>query len=408
MAVSTYHGITNIEGLEAGDTVSPGNSEMAAVGSVFVSTGIQHSGTYKLAVVSGGTANYLPIPVGFGSAGEASSGDKDVVLYRGYLYISFNGITAGTWMRILSFGDAWDTAPTERLYVEMNSTGAVRVNGGTASGNVLTTTGSYAYRIEVLGDADATEQEVRVNGATVCTNTAALSDMDFIAIGNFAAGSGTLVVAWDDILVESADNRLYINWPTDQPTTNDANLRMYQDGDDAVNNAWTAFGGGTKYDDVDEVVPDDDTTYIYTATLNNKQDFTYQTAAAAGISLAAGESIHAVKVQTKVRYSAATPSLSQRLISGATTNQTLARAATSAWRSHCSRVYQFDPNTGLDWTTSGLDAIKSGVEHYGGDTKQLDVTWQALSVDYGTELAVPEGPAGFNDDHALGSREMVR
>lgn len=390
MGLPTAHGVTNIEGYESGAFPAVLGDVMPSAGAIFITAGAARTGTYKLAVVSGATPNYHMLPVHYGTEGSVSTFNRDVIIHRQYALFSINSITGGTWMRILSTGENWNGFTNEHDFVEMDSNGFLRVNGGASSNPLSVSIGGY-HLIEFLSDADANIQEVYVDGFFFASNTTVHADMDWIAVGNYVGGAGLLVSVWDDALVESADLRADVNLSH----SDGANLRMFQDGDAALN-GWTGVPGPNKWDDVDEVVADGDTSYNTWATVpvGAEQEYTYQTAAAAGLSFAAGETIKAVKVQTRNKYIGVVGAhMNQRLHSGGTTNVTLTQAAQATYQTRTAKVYRFDPDTGLPWTEAGLNALITGVTHL-TNGQELRVTQQLLSVDWGP----PFTPTTFNPD----------
>ena len=394
MGLPTAHGVTNIEGFESGAFSAVLGDAMTSAGNVFITAGGAHTGTYKLAVVSGALANYSQLPVHFGTDGQVSSVDRDVIILRGHGFITFNSITGGTWMRIMSSGENWNGLPVELDYVEMDSNGYLRVNGGVSSNPLSVAIGSF-HLFEFLFDTDASIQEVYVDGFLFCSNTTAHGDMDWLAAGNYVGGAGTLVIIWDDFLVESADSRLDVNLSH----TDGANLRMFQDTDIITN--WTPVpGAGNNYDEDDEVVKDEDATYLHATWPGFGgapiiEEHGYETAAAAGLSFAAGETVKAVKLQSRNKYvGSPNGNMNQRMHSGGTTDTTLSQAAQATYKTRTAKVYRFDPNTGLDWTEAGLNAVITGVTHLGIASRTLRLTQQLLSVDWGP----PFTPTTFNPD----------
>lgn len=386
MGISTAHGVSNIEGWESGSLVEPVNSQLATVGNVFVAAGGHNGSAYDCAVLQGGTPNYQQLPISFTAAGAASTTDKAVVVVRLYIYLNFMVVGAGGWMRIFGAGYNWNLGGTETAYIEADATQHLRINGGAASAGTLSA-GSW-HKLEVLLDHVNMLQVVYLDNVAFCSNTANIQAMDFLYVGDMVGAAGNSGVwLYDTLLVESSNSPLQVNIPFDTGT----NLRMFQDGDSATYNLWLASVGPGKYQDADEVVPNDAADYVFSnsgvSPPDQAQEFTLQSAAAAGIALGPNDSIKAVKLQSRFRSGAGSPGFVQRLHSGATINKTSFTTASGSWLSRCSKVYQFDPDDGLDWTTADLDALEVGVEHqYNVPGTQLQCTWESLTVDFGLEF----------------------
>lgn len=385
MAISTAHGVTNIEGFESGSVNEPPNNQLLWNNMFMIANPIAHSGNYMAWAFPGPGVHYGQLPISFSPSGLASGLDKGVVVVRFYF---LPWVLAGVnWGRIFGAGFNWNLPPgTETAYLEINPAGNLRINGGAASALAIPG-GPVWVKIELLLNAADNIQEVYVNDVPFATNTANILPMDYVNIGDFVGGGGLggSLFAWDDLLIESDDSPLKVNLPFDGGN----NLRLLQDGDSAGVNQWNAFPGPAKWTGVDETPPNDAVDYVWTFNINDAQEFTYQAPAAAGIVLGPNDSIKAVKVQTRHTFINATPGIIQRLRSGATLDSTTFQFTMVNWASRLSKVYQFDPDTGADWTIgppNGLDGVETGVENTGPNFLIEAATWQGLTVDFGLEF----------------------
>jgi hypothetical protein len=124
-----------------------------------------------------------------------------------------------------------------------------------------------------------------------------------------------------------------------------------------TNAAWVPLAGNN-YAAVDDRPSDDDTTYVATAT--NAQKDTYNLAAC-GLAYVV---IPRVWVELTALRGAGggTNQIKPILISGATETIGTAISPGTAYDRHVSIDYTTDPNTGVNWTTAGLDAAEAGVQ----------------------------------------------
>lgn len=159
---------------------------------------------------------------------------------------------------------------------------------GSASSALSTATW---YRIELHADTttlSSTSAELRLNGSTTASGTANLAAaFDRIQFGVMDTSS-TSDLYFDDIAINgpsSASN----NWPGEGKIVH---MQPNADGD---NVAWADSGGNSiDYDEVDEIPPDDDSTYIHSSSAGNLEDLNLESASSAGIG--ASDTITAVSV----------------------------------------------------------------------------------------------------------------
>lgn len=113
---------------------------------------------------------------------------------------------------------------------------------------------------------------------------------------------------------------------------------------------------GSNYQNVDEIGPDDDTTYnSSTATTTKDQIATSDTTPAAPL---------AVQPVVRGRYiPTGSANLKVGLKSGATEDQDSAVAIDSAYANYHGKIYETDPNTSSAWTVSNADSSEVSYEH---------------------------------------------
>jgi hypothetical protein len=120
---------------------------------------------------------------------------------------------------------------------------------------------------------------------------------------------------------------------------------------------WTPSTGTDNYAMVDEVISDDDTTYVATSTSGHYDiygygDLTYSTA------------IPGMVLKSEVRDdAAASPSVYNVIESGTTTSDGTSAVVSSATYTGVVRVSETDPDTAAAWSAAGVNAANFGLKH---------------------------------------------
>jgi hypothetical protein len=126
---------------------------------------------------------------------------------------------------------------------------------------------------------------------------------------------------------------------------------------DGEHNQWTALNGGSKYVEVDEIGPDDDTTYIHDGTAGNRQCFGFGTLPS---DIA---SIKAVQLCSVNRYVTTGPhSIRNYVREVGTANHDSAAQALTTQHVGYPDLLANDPVTGAPWTKSGFEARQYGIK----------------------------------------------
>ena len=149
-----------------------------------------------------------------------------------------------------------------------------------------------------------------------------------------------------------------------QPTGSDCNyytsqIKVLRPDANGTYTGWTLGSGTSDWTQIDERVPDGSTTYVASnSNASEKVSFNASSTATVGIS----GTIHAVKTQVAVQEAASNnDTIFQALvISGATESATTSQTALSNSYVHQEMFFTTDPDTGVDWTTGGVDGIQLG------------------------------------------------
>lgn len=244
--------------------------------------------------------------------------------------------------------------PVLRLLLKSNATLELLDRTGASLGTTAALTSGTWYCIEInCNKGAAAAFELRIDGVTILSGTADQGTVDLGAtfFGKFSNRNGqTINVYYDDILQRNdtwcGPGRI-------------VNLRPDANG---TFSAWTAGTGASDYQEIDEIPPDDDTSYIAnTAVANTSSTFNMQSASALGVS----GTIQAVAPWLTLRdIVAGGPRTAFRLKSGGTTTGDLLAMTTSGVSTgylSFMDIIPLDPNTGLPWTIAAINALEVGV-----------------------------------------------
>jgi hypothetical protein len=118
---------------------------------------------------------------------------------------------------------------------------------------------------------------------------------------------------------------------------------------------WTNLGVQSAYKLVNELSSDEDSGYVYDATVNDQERFTFP-----GVT---GGSVKGVMMYARARKDDAT-ARSIRLVakSGATVGDNGADIALSTTYQSYNAIFETDPNTSAAWTPTALNAAEFGIK----------------------------------------------
>lgn len=252
---------------------------------------------------------------------------------------------------ILGFYDGTNSGPNVRL----NGSGmlvAYRANTvlGTATMSALTA-GSWHYIEMKAHIADSPNGTFEIwldgvqvyNGSSLDTKESTNATVDTFFIGGKAsAGGSSASLYFDDV------------YCTDGELFGDCRVKAYFPDGAGATTQWTKSGGSANYEMVDDVDPDDDSTYNYSSTATQKDTFALP-ATPGGVT-----DIYAVRVTVLARKDdAATREIATVVRSGGSDYEGTAIALSTTY-TYLSTYYDTDPNTATDWTTGGVDAMEVG------------------------------------------------
>ena len=132
--------------------------------------------------------------------------------------------------------------------------------------------------------------------------------------------------------------------------------------------------------DGEAYVPDLDSSYVYTSTLNNLSAFTFTTVASSGLDLTNGYTD--ARLNAYVRRASAADAWGRTHVRVGSTNYQV--AGSESWSNSASYEYltasmEFNPVTTNQWTAAELDAIQGVIElSSAGNTLRCSALWVAI------------------------------
>lgn len=313
--------------------------------------------------------------------------------------------------RIISVNGSVSGGTSERVYITLDNTGALRLYDedgviGSASSPLSTDTW---YRIEILTDrspsAGSHEIRARIDGTEFAGSATRDISAGFLALhigGNLNKEAQT-TGNWyfDDVAINSSTGSFQTSYPGQGSIVH---LRPNATGD---NSAWT--GDNT---DIDEVTPDDATTTISSSTLNQTEDVNLDDTSA---SVGSNATINVVSVGVRANSDATTANarfvLRIKASSGGTTEETSnINNNTTTWytnsqsppRAYVLTLYDLPGASTTAWTKADLDAAQIGVRLSVSNSVQIayiSTLW--MSVDYVPNVN-PDAPSSLGG-HVAGA-----
>jgi hypothetical protein len=332
------------------------------------------TGTFSVQNVTDRTAYALKVnpadaAAGWNRFGGFSANGTSAVLGR----------TAETWYQFyfqveaLPSADTYvaqvvNSAGTRVVGIYITSVGALHLAAAGASASAGTLSTGVWYRINLRVTSNGTSHLSVDTGAEVST-TAANVTQDLLELGT-PANSGSAVYYYDDGCIGS----------TEFVPSEYAIRYQRPNGDGTYTGTW-AGGTGTTFTTVNQVVTDEDTTYIAaTATGDNtNRSFTLAASIAATIN-----PIISCKLLGRCRTDSISGSSTVGLLvrSGTTDSETTGREWTASYVTYA-KMFPLDPNGSVAWTKTSIDAAQVGV--FGDTLAQVQrctqLMFAVLSVD---------------------------
>lgn len=260
-----------------------------------------------------------------------------------------------------------DNANDPQFTLRLNSTGHLELLRGSISGTSLAVStaavfppGSYHY-VEVagrIGEASPAggQIEVRVNGVEVDGLTLDSVDLQSTSVPTVAQ----YVVCRSQTTGGATFDYCDLSHGSTETFVGDTSWYWNAASADTVESDWVRNTGSTDYECIDDVTPDDDTTYIEASTAAEVSIFDVT-----NLPATASEVVAVIAVSLARKADAGDGELTQGVVStlgspDATSNGASHALGTSY--AYFKDVFAVDPATGIAWTPAGFNAAQYRVE----------------------------------------------
>jgi hypothetical protein len=257
------------------------------------------------------------------------------------------------------------------VYFLLNANRTVECAGSSFVGTSSALNLNQWYRLEVEGDGGpATGSEIarcRLDGVEwAASTTQSLAPAWYVRLGVNIEEVGTDTGEWfiDDVAVNDVNGTAQNTYPGEGSI-----VHVQPDGDGDADTAVTVTGCTNAFECVDEITPDDATTFVDLTATNSVIDVAMESAASAGI----GASDTVTLVQVGLRFTgvtSASTNINARVKSqsgGTVASGTVQTLTTTTWFTHQQafpRIYTLtrytDPQDSAAWTISDLDGMQVG------------------------------------------------
>ena len=244
-----------------------------------------------------------------------------------------------------------DEAGTAQVKVTVNASKGLNIYKGdntligSTADNIITSTVWGYLEIKIIIHATAGEVTIKYNGTQVFSDTAAdtKNGTDYINNITFRAVYNNLDTYFDDM------------WADDAQYHGNCQIKAFvPDTDSATHTAFARSTGSNDYECVDDNPPNDDTDYIYSATLADKSTFLITTGAL--------ETVKGVQVNNRAKVTAAGTRKIKTLVRSNGADYQGAEEDVTATYKFNSDIWETDPDDSNPWTQTKLEAAEYGLE----------------------------------------------
>ena len=345
-------------------------------GTPVYSTSTVRSGNRSLQ--SGPSTGGIAVTLGtFSATGVQQLATWSTIYARFYVY--FESLPSSGSFNPLIF-QLIDQAGTQGvLDIQLHPTTHKLVIPGVATGSTTLLTGQW-YRIEVKATHGASQSvEVRIDGEVELLVTMNVSNgvtpstsIGSVKVGKFGSSTDQAVTWYfDDILLK------------DDAFPGEGKIVRL---DPNANGNYTAWGVGagsasgdyTDVDDLNASTIDDDTTYVRTTTLNNRESSALESASDVGIN--SGDTINAVKAFAVVRDESTTCNWSLFLRDSTDFAQTTSADGSNTYGMRS--VIRSTNSSNASFSISDINSLEVGVQHNQSQARALRCTSMGVMVEY--------------------------
>jgi hypothetical protein len=247
--------------------------------------------------------------------------------------------------------------------VLLMTTGGIQVREGDVGGSIIAE-GDPIFPVDVWTHVEACFDrvgqtvEVRVNGVVACSATGVDMGLDNFAqytLGPLNVGAATRQYAIDD---HRAGDDL---GGSNDDFMGDKVVLLRLPIADASPSDFTPSAGSDRFAMVDEVGPDDGTTYIESANPGELQRFQFEDLPAGVVA------VHSIAFVTyAAKTDAGTADLATNVVSNGQKGLGTEHALALDYAYLPQQTFDLDPDGDIPWTLAKVDALESELEHVGG------------------------------------------
>lgn len=361
---------------------------LANTGSPSISSSIKRSGSYSLRTNPTSSTSYISHDCAYVDL-------SGTIHFRFYLYIATAPSATTTIFRAGS--------TTDYLTIRLTSGRQLQFFGGTTqlgSNSSTLNTGQW-YRVEIEWVTGSSKtQRARLDGSEFASGTYTSSGFNgVVRIG--VQNATTADLYFDDIGVNDDTGTDQNSW------LGDGKIVCIRPDGAGDNNNWLKSGGGAgdanNYTEVDEITPDNATTYLKTTTNNVIDDYNCQNTSDVGI--ASGSTITLIHVGVRYYSALATSSSVKARIKpssggSVTTGADLVATANNTWYSFTSSTtnsgYGRYSLTVYGWSVSDVDSMQIGIQSNVTFSDEIRVSTVWAMVEY-----VPAGATTYTITKSL-------
>lgn len=336
--------IKNFTGFETGDTSERITTVTSGTGAVAVQSTVKRTGSYALKCTAP-TTSTAAMKVG---RPDSTSLNIATAYHRVYVWFELLPVSASEEVIALN-----DLSSVLKLAVRVDSNGALSLWDSTGTAQIGSdwtgvTTGRW-YRIELSCASGASAAvELKVDGASVISGTGntGTSNHRDISLGKQTDRNGKSVTVY------------YDDWKCDDASFPGAGacvlVKPTGDGSAVL---WTVgAGGGSDWENVDELPPDGSTTYLLsTLTAGNEQYCVFEDLPAITLPICAVKALAVC-----LRDGASNGAYIVRIKRGADASSSASLTSTSTYVGK-GLVADVDPSTMAAWTVAGVNGCEAGV-----------------------------------------------
>lgn len=248
------------------------------------------------------------------------------------------------------------TGATEICHFSVSATGQLLFGRASVTAPVQTAAGVIAddvwNHVELTWTRNSStgSATIRVNGAVAASGTGlnlGASSIDNIKIlSNTGTTSANDFRQFDDLYLNDAATSL-----------GEARVDVLAPSADTADKDWTPLSGTDNYAMVDEATYDDDTSYVSSSTVGNKDLYDVADLASSPTSILAVQVGYTAK-----KDDATARTMRSVLKSGVTEAVGTTNAPGSSAYTFFSDIHEVDPGTASAWTASGVNALQVGME----------------------------------------------